>query len=213
MSFGTNLKKIRLEKGYTQDQLAKIVVTSRSNIANYEVDKNMPSVEMLNKLSRVLNVSTDVLLGKDKNDKVQNSTNILTDILIIPVIGKIRAGEPILARENIEDNFFISKSMYNIDNAEGKFFLKVIGNSMNNVISDGGFALIQQQSCAENGDIIVAIVNDNDEATLKKFKQLDENFVMLEPDSSFPEYQPMIINLKDTNFIILGKLIGIFKKW
>lgn len=63
MSFGANLRRIRLEKGYTQEMLANKVQTSRSNIANYEVDKNKPSVEMLNKLCEALDVSSDVLLG------------------------------------------------------------------------------------------------------------------------------------------------------
>lgn len=71
MSFGANLRRIRLEKGYTQEELAKKINTSRSNIANYEVDKNKPSLEMLNKLSEVLGVSSDVLLG---NSSLSNDT-------------------------------------------------------------------------------------------------------------------------------------------
>lgn len=67
MSFGTNLRRIRLERGYTQEELAKKVQTSRSNIANYEVDKNKPSVEILNKLSEALGVTSDVLLGKSES--------------------------------------------------------------------------------------------------------------------------------------------------
>ena len=67
MSFGTILKKLRLDRGFTQEELAKRVNTSRSNIANYEVNKNMPSIEMLDKLSEVLGVTTDILLGK-QND-------------------------------------------------------------------------------------------------------------------------------------------------
>lgn len=64
MSFGNNLKKIRQEHDMTQEELAKKINTSRSNIANYENDKNMPSIEILNKLSEILNCSTDYLLGK-----------------------------------------------------------------------------------------------------------------------------------------------------
>ena len=64
MSFGNNLKKIRQEHEMTQEELAKKINTSRSNIANYENDKNMPSIETLNNLSEVLNCSTDYLLGK-----------------------------------------------------------------------------------------------------------------------------------------------------
>lgn len=64
MSFGNNFKKIRQENEMTQEELAKKINTSRSNIANYENDKNMPSIEILNKLSEIFNCSIDYLLGK-----------------------------------------------------------------------------------------------------------------------------------------------------
>lgn len=64
MSFGIILKKLRQDNNLTQDELAKKIDTSRSNIANYENDKNMPSVDILEKLSKLFNVSTDYLLGK-----------------------------------------------------------------------------------------------------------------------------------------------------
>lgn len=74
MSFGNILKKLRQDKNLTQEELAKIINSSRSNIANYENDKNMPSVEVLNKLSEIFNCTTDFLLGKSeiKNNKQVN---------------------------------------------------------------------------------------------------------------------------------------------
>lgn len=64
MSFGNNLKKIRQERSMTQEELAKKINTSRSNIANYENDKNMPSIDILNKLSEIFDCTIDYLLGK-----------------------------------------------------------------------------------------------------------------------------------------------------
>lgn len=64
MSFGNILKKIRQDNNLTQEELAKKINTSRSNIANYENDKNMPSVDILEKISQVFNCSIDYLLGK-----------------------------------------------------------------------------------------------------------------------------------------------------
>lgn len=64
MSFGNVLKKLRQDSNLTQDELAKKINTSRSNIANYENDKNMPSVDILDKISKIFNCSTDYLLGK-----------------------------------------------------------------------------------------------------------------------------------------------------
>ncbi|MCI8485761.1 MAG: helix-turn-helix transcriptional regulator [Clostridia bacterium] len=64
MGFGINLKKIRQDNDLTQEELAKKISTSRSNIANYENDKNMPSVDMLEKISKELHCSIDYLMGK-----------------------------------------------------------------------------------------------------------------------------------------------------
>jgi len=87
MSFGTILKKLRQDKNLTQDELAKKIDTSRSNIANYENDKNMPSVDILEKLAKLFNCSTDFLLGKSniknpeelKNVKFANSNGLDTE--------------------------------------------------------------------------------------------------------------------------------------
>ncbi len=80
MSFGNNLKKIRQEHDMTQEELAKKINTSRSNIANYENDKNMPSIEVLNKLSEILNCSTDYLLGKSDIRNPEKKDNDLLDL-------------------------------------------------------------------------------------------------------------------------------------
>lgn len=71
MDFGNILKKIRQENNLTQDELAKKINTSRSNIANYENNKNKPSIEVLNKLSEIFDCSIDYLLGKsdERNPK------------------------------------------------------------------------------------------------------------------------------------------------
>ena len=209
MSFGTILKKVRLDRGYTQEELAKKVDTSRSNIANYEVDKNMPSIEMLDKLSAVLGVSTDTLLGKEE---IKQNT-FVDKLFLIPILGRVPAGEPLLAEENINGYLPIDPMMYHLSSPDNLFFLKVVGESMNNVVPDGSFVLIKKQDYAETGDVVVALVNGDNEATLKRFKQLDDMFVMLEPDSNVPEFTPRIINLRDTEFKIVGKVIGDFKKW
>ena len=67
MTFGNILKKLRQDNNMTQDELAKKIDTSRSNIANYENGKNMPSVDILEKLSKLFDCTTDYLLGKSDN--------------------------------------------------------------------------------------------------------------------------------------------------
>ena len=73
MSFGDNIKKIRQDFNLTQEELAKKIDTSRSNIANYENNKNMPSIDILSKLSEILDCSVDFLLGKSDVRKPKDS--------------------------------------------------------------------------------------------------------------------------------------------
>ena len=209
MSFGTNLKKIRQDNDLTQEELAKKINTSRSNIANYENDKNMPSIDILEKLSEILNCSIDFLLGKSD---IKNP-NLKDKLFLIPIVGKVAAGKPILATENIEGYLPIDPLMYNLTSPNGFFFLQIQGESMNKMIKNGSFALIKKQDYAEDGDVIVAIVTGDDEATVKRYKQLNEQFVMLEPVSEDITFQPITIDLKNTKFSIIGKVIGDFKRW
>jgi len=76
MSFGTILKKLRQDSGLTQEELANKINTSRSNIANYENDKNMPSVDILDKLSQIFNCSIDYLMGKEEEQDLLNLSKI-----------------------------------------------------------------------------------------------------------------------------------------
>lgn len=73
MNFGDILKKIRQDNNLTQEELAKKIDTSRSNIANYENNKNMPSIEILDKLSKLFNCSLDYLMGKSDVRNPQHS--------------------------------------------------------------------------------------------------------------------------------------------
>jgi transcriptional regulator with XRE-family HTH domain len=76
MAFGKILKKIRQDNNLTQEELAKKINSSRSNIANYENEKNMPSIEILEKLSKTFNVSIDYLLGKTEIRNIEELKKI-----------------------------------------------------------------------------------------------------------------------------------------
>ena len=122
-------------------------------------------------------------------------------ILRIPIVGNITAGMPILATENIEGSFEIS--LNSIKHNNNLFALKVQGQSMINAgINDGDLAIIEQCNFAENGKIVVALIND--EATLKTFYK-EKDHIRLQPENSSME--PIIV--KDCS--ILGLLVGIFR--
>ena len=148
-----------------------------------------------------------------RDKSVITKSDLKDKLFLIPIVGKVAAGKPIFANENIEGYLPIDPLMYNLTSPNGFFFLQIQGESMNKLIKNGSFALIKKQDYAENGDVIVAIVNGDDEATIKRYKQLNEQFIMLEPVSEDSSFQAITIDLKNTNFSIIGKVIGDFKRW
>ena len=201
MSFGNILKKIRLDNKLTQEELAQKINTSRSNIANYENNKNMPSLDILEKFSKLFNCSIDYLLGK-KNEETLSMPN---NIYMCPVYGQIPAGEPNWAEECIEGRLPLDPNLMNIVDPEECYFLRVNGESMNKIIKDGAYALIRKTDWVENGEIAVVLVNGYD-ATLKKFTK-NNDVVVLEPMSNDTTFQTQIYT-KDTPIKIIGKYIG-----
>jgi len=129
----------------------------------------------------------------------------LTQILPIPIIGRVRAGEPILAIENIEGYINLDR---NLVSSGGVFLLRVQGDSMIGAhILDGDFALVKSQPNAENGEIVVALIED--EATIKRiFKKRD--LIRLEPAN--PKMEPIVVKKGEKKIIIVGKVVGIFRK-
>ena len=209
MEFKDRLAKLRKELDLTQEDLAKKIGYTRTAISAWEIGRNEPSYSDIVKIADFFNVSLDYLLGKSD---VKNP-NLNDNLFLIPIVGKVAAGKPLFANENIEGYLPIDPLMYNLTSPDGFFFLQIQGESMNKLIKNGSFALIKKQDYAENGDVIVAIVNGDDEATVKRYKQLNEQFVMLEPVSEDSSFQPITIDLKSTKFSIIGKVVGDFKRW
>ena len=119
----------------------------------------------------------------------------------VPLIGKVTAGEPILATENVEDYFPLPSHF--AEKGE-TFMLNISGDSMIEVgIHDGDYVIVRQQQHANNGDIVVAMNEDN-EATVKTFYKEKDHF-RLQPENA--SLSP--IRLK--NVTILGKVIGLFR--
>lgn len=129
----------------------------------------------------------------------------LTQILPVPIVGRVQAGEPILAIENIEGYINLDRSFASSGDV---FLLRVQGDSMIDAhIQDGDFALVKPQPNAENGEIIVALIED--EATIKRiFKKRD--LIRLEPAN--PKMEPIIVKKGEKKVTIVGKVIGIFRK-
>lgn len=119
----------------------------------------------------------------------------------IPLLGLVTAGNPILAEENIEEYFSISKNLF----GEGSFMLNVKGNSMTGAkIFDGDKIVVKKQEYANIGDIVVAIVDD-DYATVKRYT-IKKDMVILKAEN--PDYSDIISN----NVKIAGKVIGVLRQ-
>lgn len=118
----------------------------------------------------------------------------------IPIVGHVTAGQPILAVENIEDTFPIP---YDLVKSDSVFMLRVHGESMIDAgILDDDLILVRQQQSADNGDIVVALLDE--EATVKRFYK-EKNTIRLQPENQYME------PIYTQNVSILGKVIGVYR--
>jgi len=132
------------------------------------------------------------------NDK---ESEFSVPIVHIPILGKVTAGQPITAVENIEDYFPLPATWTGSDDV---YMLVVQGDSMIEAgIHDGDYVLVRQQSTANNGDIVVAMTED-DEVTVKRFYK-EKDHIRLQPENS--SMKPIILS----NATILGKVIGLYR--
>jgi repressor LexA len=122
----------------------------------------------------------------------------------IPIIGRVAAGLPLLAQENIEDTIQLPKDWA----PAGAFLLKVQGNSMEGAhILDGDYVLVHPQQTATNGEIVVALIGD--EATVKRFYRTESGITL---KAENPKYQPIEIERSEaTPFSIIGKVMGVLR--
>lgn len=158
---------------------------------------SMPSADKLNTIAQYFGVSRDYLLGKESQGE---SVGVM-----IPLLGRVAAGVPISAVENIIGQEEISRNTA----IQGEFFaLKIKGDSMSPYIMDGDIVVVRQQNTAESGDVVIALVNGHD-GVCKKFRKLETGIALT---SVNPAYDPMIFDHREIDSIpvyIMGKVIEI----
>lgn len=133
-------------------------------------------------------------------DSSNGPMEINKKVVHVPIVGRVTAGQPILAVENIEATFPLPEDLVRQDNV---FMLRVQGESMIEAgILDGDFIIVRQQNEAKNGDIVVALLGD--EATVKRFFK-ERTLIRLQPEN--PSMEP--IYSQDVS--ILGKVVGVFR--
>lgn len=184
------IKELRRREGLSQIKLAELIGVHQTAISQWEKGRTAPDRHSLKKLADIFNVSFDELLSDEDNKKN-----------LIPVLGFIRAGTPILAVENIIGYEKMSEKM-----TDGEYFaLRIVGDSMLPRICQGDTVIVRQQNDADTGDIVVAFVGEND-ATIKKLIKKDSGIVLMPLNS---EFEPMMFSNKEVRDLpvsIVGKV-------
>lgn len=189
--FSDVLTYLRKRSNMSQQQLADATRLTRSAVSMYETGKREPDFETLEVFADFFNVSMDTLTGRSENERTPPLS-----FTMVPRIGEIACGEPILAEQNF-DGYDAVPDFVNCD-----FTLVCKGDSMTGArICDGDIVCIKQQPEVENGQIAAVQIGE-DSATLKRIRYLPGG-VALWPEN--PAYAPMIFTGEDVSKIrILG---------
>lgn len=186
------------EKGFppsVREMCEAIDVSSTSTIAYYLAKlENAGHIRKIQNKNRAIEVLT-------KSEKA-SAPSCDGDFTCIPILGTITAGQPILAVENYDEYFMVSPNLFRGD---GLFMLTVRGESMINAgIYDGDKIIVRQQSYANNGEIVAALIDGC--ATVKRFYREDGHF-RLQPENDTME--PIIVDRLE----LLGKVVGLVRKF
>lgn len=200
--FNERLKTLRIQRKMTQSELAKKIYISQPAYSKYEVGTASPNPETLSKIADALDVSVDYLLGSD-------SQPARPGYIRIPVLGRVAAGIPIDAIEEIIDWEDISAAAA----GDGEYFgLQIKGHSMEPKISDGDVVIVRRQPDVDSGDIAVVLVN-GDDATVKRVKKSPQGVTLI---PSNPAYEPMYYSNDEIESLpvqILGRVVELRAKF
>lgn len=224
-----NIKRLRLEHGLTQEELAKLAgyadKTAISKIENGRIDL---TTKQIKKFADIFGVSPSDIMGDDGlthapyvieiPSKVTNAVRAinrrtmseagLSYSKVIPVYSRVAAGIPLEASGEIVDAEEIPVALART----GDYFgLRVQGDSMEPKISNGDTVIVRKQEDAESGELVVVLVNGHD-ATLKKLKKLQNGIMLI---SSNPAYDPIIYTAEDVKTLpvqIVGKVVELRAK-
>lgn len=208
MKTGDRIRQRRKELGLTAEQVAEKLGKNRATIYRYESNEieNLPSA-VLEPLAEVLSTTPANLMGWDVEEHSNNSKRSIG--IKIPVLGKISAGLPLYATEDIIDYEEISEEQ----NRTGEFFcLQINGSSMEPRMTTGDVVVVRKQKNVENGEIAVVIVNGND-ATVKKVKHTEEGLILIPTN---PTYETIYYTSKEVRELpvkIIGKVVELRAKF
>lgn len=197
--FKDMLKFFRMRANLSQSELAEKLGLAASTISMYEVGKREPDFETEEKIADFFNTDLNTLRGRDNESKSG---------VIINVLGRVAAGLPIEAIENIIDTEEITEELART----GKFFgLRIQGDSMEPDIHNGDIVIVRQQDDAESDEIVIALVNGND-GVCKRLKKYESSIALVSVNAN---YEPMYFtkeDIVDKPVRIIGKVVELRRK-
>lgn len=212
-TIASQIKRLRKSRGWTQPQLADRLSVSKQTISNWETGIKVPRMGSLQKLADLFDVKigeiTNASIERSDRAKKNRPSNVIYPVgsgferRTIPIIGEIACGDPITAEENIEG---YTEEIFEKPVPSGTLFgLRCKGNSMEPTIHDGSIVTIREQPDVEDDEIAAVLIDDDNEATLKRVKHQGDSVILIPDNKEFP---PIILN-KDNPGRILGKVIHV----
>ena len=197
--FKDMLKYFRMRESLSQSELAEKLGVSASTISMYEVGKREPDFETEERIADFFNTDLNTLRGRDTENHYRNCIKGIK----IKVLGRVAAGLPIEAVENIIDTEEISEDMART----GEYFgLQIHGDSMEPRMYEGDVVIVRQQDDAESGDIVIAMINGND-ATCKRLTKYAGGIALASLNT---KYEPMMFSneeIVNKPVKIIGKVV------
>ena len=193
-AFINRLRQTMLLKGIRQSELVEKTGIDKGSMSSYVNGRYMPNAENTAKIAKALGVSVDFLLGKEDIPKMS-----MLSVKKVPIFREVAAGVPIEANEDVIGSLYSSKM-------GDLFALKVKGDSMSPRITDGDIVLVRKQSYAEDGDVVIALIDN--EATCKVFKRSGDTIMLVPFNATFT---PLVFTGEDIR--ILGKVIESRHEW
>lgn len=200
--FAENLTRLVNGSKLPQSEIAKRINISPQTFNTWIQGKAIPRMGKIQLLADYFKI--------EKSDLIEEKSNItISQGIKIPVLGTVPAGIPVSAVEDILDYEEIPQSWAN----QGEFFaLKIKGDSMEPRMISGDVAIVKQQSDADSGDVVIALVNGN-EATCKKLEKTNNGIMLI---STNTKYAPMFFSNEQINelpIVILGKVVELRQKY
>lgn len=224
MTLGEIIKKYRIENNLSMDSFSDKSGISKSYISLLEKNRHpktgkpiSPSIQCIRQVADAMNMDFDVLFstmdGNITLTKEEESASSFKTLekhgVTINVLGRVAAGIPIEAIENIIDTEEITEEMA----STGEFFgLRIHGNSMEPRMCEGDIVIVRQQEDAESGDIVIALVN-GDDATCKRLRKYRDGIELI---SNNPSYDPMFFSneeIQSKPVKIIGKVVELRGKF